>query len=1104
MILPFTKLLTFVLLAFGTPQLLHATTYAYPEGEACATDDDCGVCETSGYSFRQWSGICVEGSCDCVPDKSQLLEGCGSTPGDANEDQNTDILDVVSIVSFILGSSDDLGCGLNADVNCDTTVSILDIVKIINTILGQDTMEGCFAIGCGGDATIHCDDCILHAGVCWAGPANIFCCDEVPYYMGYSTECRTDLNFNGSVAEGAFCSYAMCEMYGQFAEDPDEEIPENGIDDDCNPETPDGIFVYDPHGSEVALDDAHVVVTETVFDGAFKVIEKTVYGSTSNSTTSTAYDVLGNPTITTDAMNHDTIKNFDALGRPTHVLHPDGHEVTYGYQGLSQLAGYPFDESGMDYVSKTTMVDERDNVKYTYKDAMGQERQQTLGTLQPRITKTNYDALGNVTEIQDPLERNMTFTYNALGWMTQMHHPDHKGTNFYYDDMGRKTKETFYDQAYRTPLCYEYDELGRVTSKRSGDCGGSANTQPQLVYAYDDSTANGNGRLTQMATLAVVENCLRPISVVDYVYDKRGRMHSETHRVADANPQTCDADADCSGEQVCLQNPWSSGCNGLCGEALTTQAAYNTNDSIAHLSTTNGDFTTSYCYNERGLLTEIPDVLTDVAYDDNGQVLSRSFSNGVIYNYTFDERKRLTSIDGPAHHYFDRAYAYDGANNLKQEFGDETSDLWMTYTYDEHHQLTQAQYTDASPYGISDLGFTYDALGNRLTHTGFETETYDYALDDGDAEARLKTVKVDGETVSSYGHGGNGKLTSMNNQIYLVYDTWDRLSSVCLEDCSNGDYLVRFTYDAADNLVRRQTEDDTTYYFYFGNQLIGHKNTDTGWTYFTSHQDKKIARHNNDDATSYFHLDFLGSTRAISDDSGELVRRLDYKPFGGVLLQFGEADTQWQFTGGRYDDAAQSTHLGARHLYHAIGRFGQVDPLATEFPAWSPYVYANNNPFRYVDRTGLYAFTAQEETVVSWLDKIGTGLGRVAFGLGAIPSPDPLTKAGAVIAGCGAAACKLTSSVMRMAKAENSLEFTQGALGVAGSVIKIPGLKDQVSKKLSAALDISEKGVGMGLSGQSLEPDLINEEIDLQGLAPLDQRIGFSSAVQDKTYVSFP
>ena len=53
----------------------------------------------------------------------------------------------------------------------------------------------------------------------------------------------------------------------------------------------------------------------------------------------------------------------------------------------------------------------------------------------------------------------------------------------------------------------------------------------------------------------------------------------------------------------------------------------------------------------------------------------RAFSNGVTDNYTFDERKRLTSIDGPAHHYFDRAYTYDGANNLKQEFGDETSDF---------------------------------------------------------------------------------------------------------------------------------------------------------------------------------------------------------------------------------------------------------------------------------------------------------------------------------------------------------------------------------------------------------------------------------------------
>ncbi len=216
----------------------QTSAYASPEGDACVIDVDCQTCASSSYSFRQWKGICIEGVCDCVPDEDQLLEGCGSEPGDVNNDGNVSILDVVGIVQFVLGNGA-IECALNGEVSCDLSLSILDVVKIVNAILGNDTLESCFAVGCGGDAAVECDDCILHAGVCWAGPANIYCCDEVPYFMGYSGECWTDITYNGSLSEGSFCSYDMCEMHGEFTEDPDEEIPNNGIDDDCNPETSD-------------------------------------------------------------------------------------------------------------------------------------------------------------------------------------------------------------------------------------------------------------------------------------------------------------------------------------------------------------------------------------------------------------------------------------------------------------------------------------------------------------------------------------------------------------------------------------------------------------------------------------------------------------------------------------------------------------------------------------------------------------------------------------------------------------------------------------------------------------------------------------------------
>lgn len=53
---------------------------------------------------------------------------------DVNNDESTDISDVVSLVNFILDSSsmDD-----SYDVNGDGNVDISDVVKLVNFILGQ-------------------------------------------------------------------------------------------------------------------------------------------------------------------------------------------------------------------------------------------------------------------------------------------------------------------------------------------------------------------------------------------------------------------------------------------------------------------------------------------------------------------------------------------------------------------------------------------------------------------------------------------------------------------------------------------------------------------------------------------------------------------------------------------------------------------------------------------------------------------------------------------------------------------------------------------------------------------------------------------------------
>jgi RHS repeat-associated protein len=112
------------------------------------------------------------------------------------------------------------------------------------------------------------------------------------------------------------------------------------------------------------------------------------------------------------------------------------------------------------------------------------------------------------------------------------------------------------------------------------------------------------------------------------------------------------------------------------------------------------------------------------------------------------------------------------------------------------------------------------------------------------------------------------------------------------------------------------------------------------------------------DPVEYYHLDALGSVRAVTNSSGQLIRLHDFKPFGEEITPPSTADRKL-FTGQDRDQSTGLDYFGARYYRTDLGRFTTVDPGHVngdtfDTQSWSPYASVRNNPLRFTDPSGTH------------------------------------------------------------------------------------------------------------------------------------------------------
>ncbi len=105
----------------------------------------------------------------------------------------------------------------------------------------------------------------------------------------------------------------------------------------------------------------------------------------------------------------------------------------------------------------------------------------------------------------------------------------------------------------------------------------------------------------------------------------------------------------------------------------------------------------------------------------------------------------------------------------------------------------------------------------------------------------------------------------------------------------------------------------------------------------------------------YYYNDMLGSVKEMARQDRTFVFRRTYYPYGSDKYSSGPGEGEpyhVKFSGKEQDVETGLHYFGARYYDSDLGRWTQPDPLWYVSPGLSPYNYALNNPFKYVDPDG--------------------------------------------------------------------------------------------------------------------------------------------------------
>jgi RHS repeat-associated protein len=657
----------------------------------------------------------------------------------------------------------------------------------------------------------------------------------------------------------------------------------------------------------------------------------------------------------TDGNGYTTSYSYDNLGRVTSISYP-------AIDGQTSSTTYVYNDPS-DYV---TMTNQNGNVVKQYYDGLARmtSTQAYNGSSLYSTTTYTYNWDNEVASKTLPGGSEYTYYYNQDGQQIKVVNPDNSYSTTSYNDIANTKTAT---DANGHPTVYAYDLDNNLLSVKQYY---SSTGYYITSYTYDLSgnlltTTNADG-----ATTSYKYNDLNELTKTTYPgnsyqtqsYNAVGEMTGEVNPGGTQLNYTYDA----LNRMTQISYPGGS----------TQKYTYDNDGNV--LSIVNSAVTTDYVYNARDMVTNETEYISGskymvlYGYDQVGNVKSMVYPGGPNVTMKYDFENRITRVGSLA----TISYTVDSTIS-KIVYGDGEA---TTYSYNSMDRPSQVDMKTSSGVKELDLNYTYDSVGNVKTINGesynynwlneltyasspWPTTTYTY-----DPAGNMLNQTV-GSTTTTYTYGTNNELDSIGS-VEFTYDgngnthtivngstTWtynydynNRLDQVK----DDGATVATYSYDGTGVLVQ-SVEKDTMAYAYQGDNRIFAKNTGTGSVADYFYANDMVLASVNSTATSYFHEDALGSVRLVTSSSQSTLFSSDYKPFGTTSGGWGTAT--FEYTSKPADAATGLYYSGARWYNSASARFMTEDTATGELPSpltLNRYIYALDNPLRYVDPTGHY------------------------------------------------------------------------------------------------------------------------------------------------------